>query len=431
MRGRKPKQKAPKPFTAQAEITGIGLQGDGTAIAGGKTVHVPFAAPGDVAQLSVTGTKARIEALEKPSAIRAEPVCRHFGHMGDQCGGCALQHLDTDYYRAWKQGIVRQALSREGLGDVTVLDVLSSAPRTRRRAGYSVRHAGGKVQIGFQAKGSHRLVPMEECHVLHPDLFALRETVAGLCTPLFRLKSNAWFTCFVTLTDQGADVDIGGDVAEEDLDLPAREGLSDLARAAGLARLTLNRVPLYVPGAVTVDFAGTSVPLPPRGFLQATKDGEAALQRIVSGGVAGAGRIADLFSGSGTFTFAMAKTARVHAIESVPEAIAALNAARTAPGLKQITSEVRDLFRRPLMPDELKDFDAAVFDPPRAGAEAQAEQLAGSAVPVVVGVSCNPKTFARDARILFDGGYRLEAVQPVDQFIWSPHIEVAGVFRRD
>ncbi|NHK28983.1 class I SAM-dependent RNA methyltransferase [Parvularcula flava] len=436
---RKP-AKAPKPFAAEAEIVSIGLQGDGTAIVGDRTVHVPFAAPGDVAQLSVTGTKAQLTGLSKESAVRKAPVCRHFGHardggpnnekLGDECGGCALQHLDTDYYNAWKQGLIRQALSREGLSHVEVLPLLSSSPKMRRRAGYSVRWIGGKAQIGFLAKGSHRLVPMAECHVLDPELFALRDDVARLCEPLFRLNPKAWFTCFVTLADSGADVDLGGDVAEEDLDLAAREALTELARAMKLSRLTLNRVPLYVPGPVTVTFAGTPVPLPPKGFLQATKDGEEALQRVVLDGVGEASHVADLFSGSGTFTFAMAKRANVHAVESVPEAIAAINVGRNQAGLKPITTQVRDLFRQPLMPDELKSFEAVVFDPPRAGAEAQVEQLAGSAVPVIVGVSCSPKTFARDAAILTAGGYRLDAVQPVDQFIWSPHIEVAAVFRR-
>ena len=411
-------------------MASLGLGGDGVVLSGGKPVHVPFALPGEQVAVRVEGSKGRLlERLSESPNRRAAP-CPHFGDEGDRCGGCALQHLQTEYYSAWKQGVVRQALAREGFSDVEVRPLISSPPKTRRRAGFALNRHKGRVRSGFHEKNSHSLVALDQCHVLHPDLLAARPVVEALAAPLFEAQPALKLTAHVTLCEGGLDLDFAGPLEEEDLSLTQREALTGLAAQHNIIRITINEAPFYADRPAIVRLADVPVPLPPRAFLQATEEGQATLQRLVMDAMPDAGKVADLFAGCGTFTFALARQAQVHAVESVAPAIAAIEAARQAPGLQTITTDVRDLFRQPLMPAELAAFEAVVFDPPRAGAEAQAEQLAASVVPLVAGVSCNPKTFARDARLLTAGGYRLMHIQPVDQFLFSPHIELVGIFRR-
>jgi 23S rRNA (uracil1939-C5)-methyltransferase len=414
----------------EASISSLGRQGDGVALLDGTSVHVPFSAPGDTAMLAVQGTKGRIVELLQPSTNRAEPACPHFGPAGDRCGGCALMHLEELYYHSWKQGIVRQALAREGLSDVKILPVLGSPLHTRRRAGFSVVGKGKDITVGFKEKNSHKTIRLKSCDVLNPALVELMHALPEYLRPLSQKFGALELTAHATLLENGIDIDLAGSLHEEELDLEARELLTAMAQQLDLPRLTLNEVPFFEQRAPVIIWHGTAVPLPPRAFLQATSHGEQVLQSLVRDAAVGARHMADLFAGCGTFTFALARDFSVHAVETVAPAITAIERARHTEGLKHISTDVRDLFEQPLMPKELEAFDTVVFDPPRAGAEAQARQLAASTVPRVLAVSCNPVSFARDARLLVEGGYQLSEAQPVDQFLFSPHIEVTALFTK-
>lgn len=393
-------------------------------------MHVPYVLPGETVRLSVCGSKADLLEVLTPAPARISPVCAHFGPAGDQCGGCSLQHLSTDTYTDWKKETVMRALAHVGLEKIDVLAPLLSPLRSRRRASFSVQETGGDILCGFLQGRSHRLIDLQECHILSPALMAGREEIITILEPVFRERPGLRLSAHVTEASNGLDVELTGDLQEEDLSLHEREQIPLLLEATSITRLTINGAPFWQGEQPVVIFAGTRVPLPPRAFLQATKAGEATLQKLVGVGIGGARKVADLFAGCGTFTFAAVQGATVHAVESDEAAINAINQARRLSG-QAVTTRARDLFRQPLMPAELNRFDAVVLDPPRAGAEAQAQQLAESNVPVVVSVSCNPKTFARDAATLMAGGYRLSEVQPVDQFMFSPHIEVVGIFTRE
>ena len=403
----------------ELEIERLGARGDGIARYRGRVVYVPFTAPGDRVRVALTGARgegvsARLVELVQPSEARAVPPCRHFG----TCGGCSFQHVSTDAYAEAKRSLVVDALARHGLAGAPVEPLRRLPPGTRRRARFSVR--GGR--IGFQGRASHTLVALEECAVLAP-------VIVALLPALRRLRNNVGYS--VTLADTGLDV-----VAERPRapDLGELETLATFAEGNDLARLSWRSgdetVPLAQRRPVRVVLGSVPVDLPADAFLQATPEAEAALTALVLAGTAGAVRVADLFAGIGTFTFALASGARVHAVEGAAPALAALRAAANRAGLARVSTETRDLEARPLGPEELAAYDAVVFDPPRAGAKAQAEALARSSVPRVVAVSCNPATFARDAATLVAGGYRLESVVPVDQFVWSPHVELVATFIR-
>jgi 23S rRNA (uracil1939-C5)-methyltransferase len=284
----------------------------------------------------------------------------------------------------------------------------------------------GTVYIGFQERGSHHIVDMSECHVLHPDLFALVAKLRDALKPL--LPEHARAEIDIMRADNGIDMSLG--VGRTTLDPALRSKLANLAAQLGLVRLTVNGELVAQSTPPIIRWAGAEVTPPPGAFLQAVPEAEEILQSLVTEAVGKAKRVADLFAGCGAFTFALARGAAVAAFDSETDAIAALTAARNAPGLKPITAERRDLFRRPLLKHELDAFDAVAIDPPRAGAKAQTEQLAASKVKTIASVSCNPATFARDARILIDGGYRLKSVTPIDQFLWSPHLELVAIFER-
>jgi len=350
-------------------------------------------------------------------------LCRHFA----TCGGCALQDLPPVEYRARKRDEIIEALSRNGFTDPVVEDVISVSPRTRRRAIFKVEKKGAAVAIGFHAAKSHIIVDMHECLVLTPALFsavaAFREMFAGL------LRENEKAELHVTESDTGLDVAISWNR------LPTAKLISEIAPWAvklKLARITSGDEILAELATPQIRFGKACVALPRETFLQPTREGEAILQNVVLETTAKAKHIADLFAGCGTFSLPLASRARIHAVELERSALNALaKAARATPGLKPLTIEPRDLFKRPLSAAELARFDAVVLDPPRMGAASQAKELAHSRVPVIAYVSCNAASFARDARILADGGYRMGPVTPVDQFLWSSHTELAASFVRD
>lgn len=411
----------PYDFTTRTiEIVRIGHKGDGETAEG---IYVPFTVPGDRVKVEVDGDRAKLVNIISPGPTRATPPCKHF----TVCGGCVLQHLEPSAYSEWKRDQVAQALAQRGLGDIDIAPLVTIPPRTRRRAVLTAKLVEGAVMIGFQERGSHHIVDMAECHVLHPDLFALVAKLRVALAPI--LPEHARAEIDVTRADNGIDMSIG--VGRMTLDGPLRTRLATFASTLGLARLTINGELIAQSHAPVIRWAGAEVTPPPGSFLQAVPEAERALQELVVEGVGPAKRIADLFSGCGTFTFALAQRSAVAAFDSEADAIAALTAAaRNAKGLKPITAERRDLFRRPLQPRELDAFDAVAIDPPRAGAKAQSEQLALSKVRRIVAVSCAPATFARDARILIDGGHALTRVTPIDQFLWTPHIELVALFER-
>ncbi len=406
-------------------IARLGSRGDGIADTAAGALYVPYTLPGETAEVDAWPGHADRRHLIKvdiASPDRIAPICPHFG----VCGGCALQHLATARYRDWKRGLVTEALAQAGL-DAPVDDLIDAHGEGRRRVVFHARRGGRDVlEVGFAALKAHHVVAIDRCPILAPGLdgaietaWAIAEALAGARKPL---------DIQVTATDAGLDVDVRG---SGPLTAPSTAGLAQIAERRDLARLTRHGEIVAQQRAPTLRIGRARVALPAGAFLQATAAGEATLARLVAAHCDGARTVADLFCGVGPFALRLAERARVTAADNDADAVASLQrAAATAQGLKPITAQQRDLFRRPFAPIELKGFDAVVFDPPRQGAQAQARALAASAVPVVVAVSCNPTTFARDARILVDGGYRLMRVTPVDQFLYSAHVELVALFER-
>ena len=419
----------------EVEIQEIGARGDGVAaLRRDRRLYVPYTVPGDIVRVRVNQPRTdvqtgRIVEILTSGMGRTEPACRHF----KLCGGCALQHLEAKYYETWKLTLLTQALARQGIEAAQIRSLLVSPPGSRRRADFTAVRRKGDVLLGFNARGSHQVVDLAECPVLAPEIVALIPALRDLLLEVLSPAESAEVA--VTRTDSGLDLLF---VTGTTLGLVARERLASFAETQDLARLAQQHPKgrgsevLIVRRPVRVRFVGTLVALPPGGFLQATMEGEAALRHAVWEGVGDAQRIADLYAGAGTFGLSLAAEGRgVCAVEGDRRLAEAIEGAvRAAAGRLPLRVLVRDLERRPLSPSELEDFGAVVFDPPRAGAGAQARALAASKVPRVVAISCNPATFARDARILLDGGYRLDWVQPVDQFLWSPHLELAAAFHR-
>jgi 23S rRNA (uracil1939-C5)-methyltransferase len=404
------------------EIQRLGAQGDGVAEHEGKQVFVPLTLPGETVTAEINGDRARVIDVIKTSADRVGAKCSHYG----ECGGCSLQHLADENYLAFKREHVVTALSFQKI-DAPVDPVVAIAPQSRRRAVFAAHRVSSGIVIGFHGRRSHRIVPIADCAVITPGLMELLpklERVALITAP----QKDA-LTITATETATGFDIALTG-VAKA---LPADSRLRavQVAGEIGFARLSING-DVVLERAVPSLAAGTAQLMPPPGgFLQACAASEAAMLALVKESVGDARRIADLFAGSGTFSLPLASSATVHAVESDGPAIASLErAAKRAQGLKPVTIEKRDLFRRPLTRDELKRFDAVVIDPPRAGAEAQMQQLATSAVKRVVMVSCNAQTFARDLAIMQKGGWRVTRITPIDQFLWSPHIEIVAQLRR-
>lgn len=407
-----------------AAIREIAAAGEAVAVVDGAKIYVPLAAPGDVALIEARGERGTLIELLEKSRFRAPPPCAHYG----ACGGCALQHVTREFYRGWKRQRIIDALSLAGISNIEVAETMETPAASRRRAVFAARREGRGLAFGFNERRSERIVDVEACVVLHPKLAA---RLPALKTLAAAVKARA-FDLSATLCDNGLDIVIlakGPPPFGPDLD-----AVIAAAKNAGAARLSFNDEPLVAFEAPIVRFEGISVSPPPGAFLQASKEGETALISLVREASMRAKKIADLFSGCGTFALPLAKDATVTAFDSDGAAIGALSdaaaGAQRAGEVNPVRAEVRDLFERPLAANELKAFDAAVFDPPRAGAAAQAAEIAKSGVPTVVGVSCSPATFSRDAAILARGGYALSQVTPVDQFVYSPHVELVGVFRK-
>ena len=403
-------------------VTELGHRGDGIAQTETGPVFVAGALPGETVRADVSDGRARNPVINVPSSDRIEPVCRHF----KACGGCSVQHLAEGAYLDWKRGLVAKALSDRGIeGDVG--KTIAATAGGRRRAVLTATRAGRHTLLGYHEKASHRLVDINECPVLDPAIVAALPGLKSLVAAILPKKGDLRLT--VLATTAGLDVAIDKADKTYERKIPA---LSQKVVELDLARLAVNGEVILEVRPPLLDMGGVGIVAAPGGFTQATLAAEDALSKLVVDGVGKAKRVADLFSGVGTFALRLARSANVHAVEGDAAALTAFDKALRKPqGLKKVTFERRDLSRRPLVRDELEPFDTVVFDPPRAGAQAQAEQLALSKVKTVVAVSCNPATLARDLRLLIDGGYMLQSVTPVDQFHYSPHIEVVAVLTRE
>lgn len=407
-------------------IERLGRFGDGLASWKGRIVAAPGALPGERVEASIEAETAVLERILEPSPQRVTPPCAY----AKRCGGCQLQHAAPALLAAWRRDQVREALRAQGV-DAEIRPTRSSPPASRRRVGFTAMRTKKGAMLGFRERRGHAVVDVDACLVARPEIVAaipaLRE-LTGLAAPRKRAVK-----LHVTWSPAGLDLAI--DDAKE-LDLALREGSVAWAEATAaegvpIARLSWNGELVAERAPPAQQFGAVLVVPPPGAFLQATLEGQAALIEATVGGVGDARRVVDLFAGCGAFSGPLAERADVWALDADRAAIMALDRGwRAAPGLKRLRAEARDLFRRPLLASELRDFEAVVIDPPRAGAEAQSREIAASHLPRVVSVSCNPVTFARDAAILIAAGFQLRHVTPIDQFLWSPHIELVGLFER-
>ncbi|MGL4237467.1 class I SAM-dependent RNA methyltransferase [Tabrizicola sp.] len=400
-------------------IDRLGHLGDGVAQTPEGAIFVLGTLPGEEVEGTLTGDRLSDPKIVTPSTSRVKPPCRH----ARACGGCQLQHAADPFVAQWKEDVVRTALAAQGL-TAQFRPLVTSPAKSRRRATLSARRTKGGVLLGFHAKGSDTITPVPDCLLLDPALIAAFPGLEALVQTGGSRSQE--LSLQITLTRGGPDVVVTGG---KPLDAALRMDLARLVETHAFARLTWDgeTVALRDRPALTI---GPATVVPPAGaFLQATTQGEAALLAGVRAALGPQKRIVDLFSGIGTFTLPLATDTEVHAVEGdKPMTLALELAARNTPNLHRVTTEARDLFRRPLEPDELKTFTGAIIDPPRAGAEAQTDRLARSAIPVIAAVSCNPVTFARDARVLVAAGYQLDWVQVVDQFRWSTHVELVARF---
>ncbi|MDV6329589.1 RNA methyltransferase [Asticcacaulis sp. 201] len=408
----------------EALINKVGFQGDGLTTGG---LVVPLTLAGE--RVTVRQGKERLELVEviEASPDRVVPPCSHF----TACGGCALQHWRLPAYSEWKRETVVATMKHAGF-DVDVAPILTTPPASRRRVGLHARKLGKQIELGFKARKSWNLVAIRECPISDPAIVAALPQLKKLAGYLFEHPKSAPIL-HITASLTGLDIDISGVERNKSggLSADARMNIAMDAAEANFARVTMGDDMLYMARTPVVRFGKARVGLPIGPFLQASQPSETDMVRLVMEGIGSAKRVADLFCGAGTFTFPLAEQAVVYAADGAAPAVAALKTAiATAPGLKTITAEARDLFRRPLLAEEMKELDAVVFDPPRAGAEAQSMEIARSSVPRVVAVSCNPATFVRDAKILIAAGFSLDRVTPIDQFLWSSHVELIGVFSR-
>ncbi len=407
--------------TAQAIVQYIGHHGDGVVKTAEERIFVPFVLPGETVEIEFTsGIHAKLLKVISPSPDRIAPVCPHFG----VCGGCVVQCWRQEQYLAWKRALVEAALSRESVR-APVDEIVDAHGEGRRRAVLHARHFGQTLSVGFAGRRSHTIVPIDRCPILAPSLahaipvaWKIAESLEAVSKPL-----DIQFTA----SEAGLDVDIRG---SGPLFPETIAKLAAIAAEQRLARITRHGESVSQLAEPAINVGKARVILPPGSFLQATEAGEAALAELVLEAAGKVREIVDLFCGLGTFSLRLAEHAKIFAVDSDGAAIAALSRAARAPGLKPVETVTRDLFRRPLTVPELKEFGTVVLDPPRQGAEAQARELAKSKMPRIVYVSCNPASFARDARILSDAGLKLSRVTPVDQFRYSPHVELVGVFDR-
>ncbi|MBY5342045.1 class I SAM-dependent RNA methyltransferase [Rhizobium leguminosarum bv. viciae] len=414
--------------TETVTIEKLGAQGDGIASSAGGPVYVPFSLPGETVAIARVKSQGTIMSITTPSPDRQEPPCRHFGPDGlnGTCGGCTLQHMADAPYRAFKRQLVIDALKSKGLTP-EVGAIVPARPGERRRVVFAARKTEKDMLVGFNQAESHHIVAIEECPISSAGIIARLPAIRAIAASL--ATSAEPFRIAVLETLSGLDISV--DDVKKLSDPQRRKAIETALSLRGIARVSLNGEILVEPSKPMVEFGGVQVSPPPGGFTQATKPAEEAMAELVMAHAGKAKRIADLFAGSGTFSLRLARIGRVHAVEAEAKALAALDhAARNTQGLKPVTVEKRDLFRRPLMTQEFKPYDAVVFDPPRAGAEFQCQELARSAVKKIVGVSCNPLTLARDLAILVEGGYRITQVTPIDQFLWTSHVEVVATLEK-
>jgi 23S rRNA (uracil1939-C5)-methyltransferase len=416
------------------EIASLGANGDGIAETPSGRVYVPYAVPGDrllVRMRRVKGVqRGQIAERLADGADRCEPICRHF----TDCGGCAVQQIAGDSYRSWKREFVGAALQRRGFDPAIVGDLVPGEVGRRRRARFFARRTAAGAVLGFHSQASHMIVQLAECPIMSPEIVALLPPLRRLVERLFAVGVQVEIA--VTACHNGLDVTF---YAPDEPEMSARVALAEFAEIHDLARLSWSLTgdgataePVVRRRAASIRFGDVVVEPPPDAFLQPTEAGEAALRVRIEDALGGTQRIADLYAGCGAFALPLASAGRhVFAIDNAADHIAALeNSARSSGFGPFVRTEIRDLHHRPLAGRELADLDAVILDPPRAGAATQAMALVESQVPVIAYASCDPRSFGRDARILCDGGYRLEAVTPVDQFLFTPHVELVGVFRR-
>jgi 23S rRNA (uracil1939-C5)-methyltransferase len=413
-------------MTERLAIDHVGHFGDGVTVGSDGIIYVPYTLGGEtVDALSVPGhhpDRRALAAVVTPSPERIAPFCPHFG----DCGGCAIQHWQMDAYRNWKRRLVVDVLSQAGIL-CEVGDLIDAHGTGRRRATMHARQSqNGVLRTGFAAAGRHEIIAIDDCPIFDPAMSGAIEAANAIAELLKPVQKPLDIQISATLN--GLDIDVRG---SGPLDTALLSKLSQWAKQNRIARLTRHGELVILQAPPTIQVGRTSVTLPAASFMQPTTAGEETLSALVIERCKGAKHIADLFCGFGPFALRLAEKFRVSAFDSDDKAVGALReAVRSTQGLKPVKAEPRDLFRRPLMPQELRDFDCVVFDPPRQGAEVQSRQLAASKIGSVVAVSCNPATFVRDARILIDGGFKLESVVPVDQFRHTPHVEVVARFRR-
>ncbi|MGX5829160.1 class I SAM-dependent RNA methyltransferase [Mesorhizobium sp. 43Arga] len=406
-------------MSARFTIKKLGAQGDGIAETESGDLFIPFTLPGETVTAARERDRATLMAVLEASPLRIEPACRHF----TECGGCALQHFEAEAYRQWKRDKVVHAL--KGI-DCSIDELVACAPHTRRRVVLAARRTETGMLLGFNRHLSPEIISISECPISLPEIVAALGRLRALSDLVCATTKS--FRVAVTVTGSGLDVAVheSGKLGEHQ-----RRIASNFILAQGFARLSIDDEIIIEPRKPVVMFGSVAVAVPPGAFLQATEAAEQTMAEIAGTHLKRAKKVADLFAGCGSFALRLAAKSEVHAVEGDAAALSALDrGARFATGLKRVTGERRDLFRRPLTFKELNAFDGLVFDPPRAGAEDQSKQIARSDVPFVAAVSCNPVTLARDLRILIDGGYMLKSVTPIDQFLWSSHVEAVALLEK-
>lgn len=405
----------------EVQIDHIGAGGDGVAKTPHGAVYVPFTLPTEIANIACQNNQGTLIALKTRSSERVDPTCKHF----EECGGCALQHWQDTAYQGWKRSLVSDAMQGRGI-DTQIAPLQPCEKHTRRRITLTARVTPKGQIVGFNRYGSHDVVAIEECPVSRPELVDSILQVKVLCGLLANYAKELHIT--VTLAENGLDIAIAGcRIDDEQL----RQRLINECLKRPITRLSLEGEIIIEKEKPIIHFSSVAVELASGGFLQATKEAEDFMAGLVVDGLKKTKYVADLFSGSGTFAFRLAEKLKVHAVEYDADALKSFDRAmRNAHGLKEISYEKRDLFRRPLTAKELESFDGIVFDPPRAGAEEQAREIAKTSIPRIVAVSCNPVTLARDIAILQEGGYKVEKIIPIDQFLWSPHVETIAILSK-
>ncbi|MBR7619505.1 class I SAM-dependent RNA methyltransferase [Phenylobacterium sp. 20VBR1] len=427
MRSSNRRPEPPKPSGPPVEVVIETIGGEGDGVAPGP-IYVPFTLPGETVRATGGGERRELDAVLVASPDRVTPPCPHFG----VCGGCALQHWDHRAYLDWKVDRLRKTLALQRI-ETELLAPFAAPPASRRRVALHARPGSrGQARLGYKGRKSWDVIDISVCPIADPKIEAALPALRRLAAPLLQHPKSAP-TLHVTVTSEGLDIEITGVERKSGggLSADARMQLGQIASEVDFARVTMDGEVQYGARQPLVRVGPAIVALPAGAFLQAVPAAEAAMAAFAVAQADGAERIADLYCGVGTFTFRLAQIAPVYAADGHAPAIRALSSAiATAPGLKGITAETRDLARRPVLAVEFKKIDTVLFDPPRAGALEQTAEIAASSVSKVIGVSCNPATFARDARVLIDAGFSLDRVLPVDQFLWSPHVELVGVFTR-